>query len=435
MLIVELGIIAALIILNGLLALSELAVVSSRRPRLKAHKQRGVSGAGRALALAEDPGRFLSTVQIGITLVGVLSGAFSGATVGQRFANWLAAQGLSTDVANPLGVGLTVAAITYASLIVGELVPKQIALRNPERVAIMVAPAMTVLSKVAAPLVWLLDLSGRAVLWLLGQSGESATKVTDEEIRTIIAEAEHHGTIESAERNMIAGVMRLGDRAVRGIMTPRTEVDWLDLTASRADIRKALMEARHSRLPAAEGSIDAMVGVVQTRQILAALLERKAFDPRAFVRPAPIVHDNADALDVLATLRQAAVPMALVHDEYGVFEGLVTPADVLETIAGVFRADVGEDGPPAVEREDGSWLIAGHMPADEMADLLGIALGGRRDYETVAGFVLAHLHHLPETGESVDAHGWRFEVVDLDGRRIDKIIASRLKGTRRERIA
>jgi putative hemolysin len=435
MLIVELGIIAALIVLNGLLALSELAVVSARRPRLKTHKQRGSTSAARALALAENPGRFLSTVQIGITLVGVLSGAFSGATVGQRFANWLAAQGLSIDVAQPLGVGLTVAAITYASLIIGELVPKQIALRNPERVAMMVASPMTVLSKVAAPLVWLLDLSGRGVLWLLGQSGESATKVTDEEIRTIIAEAEHHGTIESAERNMIAGVMRLGDRAVRGIMTPRTEVDWLDLTASRADIRKVLMQARHSRLPAAEGSIDAMVGVVQTRQILAALLDRKAFDPRAFVRTAPIVHDNADALDVLATLREADVPMALVHDEYGVFEGLVTPADVLETIAGVFRADVGEDGPPAVEREDGSWLIAGHMPADEMADLLGIGLGARRDYETVAGFVLAHLHHLPETGESVDAHGWRFEVVDLDGRRIDKIIASRLKGTRRERIA
>ena len=435
MLFAELGIVAALIILNGLLALSELAIVSARRPRLKANKQQGSTSAARALALAENPGRFLSTVQIGITLVGVLSGAFSGATIGQRFSTWLGGHGLSADVANPLGVGLTVAAITYASLIVGELVPKQIALRNPERVAMMVAPAMTLLSRVAAPVVWLLDVSGRAVLRLLGQSGESASKVTDEEIRTIIAEAEHHGTIESDERRMIAGVMRLGDRAVRAIMTPRTEVDWLDLNASRADIRKTLMQAKHSRLPAAEGSIDAMVGVIQTRHVLAAMLERKSFDPRAFVRPAPIVHDNADALDVLATLRQADVPMALVHDEYGVFEGLVTPADVLETIAGVFRADVGEDGPPAVEREDGSWLIAGHMPADEMAELMGFPLPPKRDYETVAGFILTHLNHLPETGESVDVNGWRFEVVDLDGRRIDKIIASRLKGTRRERTA
>jgi putative hemolysin len=433
MVFVEIGILAVLIILNGLLALSELAVVSARRARLKTLQQRGVRGAGRAIALATDPGRFLSTVQIGITLVGVLSGAFSGATIGQRFALFLAAQGVPTEFANPVGVGVVVALITYASLVIGELVPKQIALRNPERVALLVAPAMTVLSRVASPLVWLLDASGRAVLWLLGQSGEQVTMVTDEEIRAIIAEAEHHGTIESDERRMIAGVMRLGDRAVRAIMTPRTEVDWLDLTADRATIRKTLLEARHTRLPAAEGSIDAMVGVVQTRQLLAAMLARKPFDPRAFVRAAPIVHDNADALDVLATLRQAEVPVALVHDEYGVFEGMVTPADVLETIAGVFRADTDEEGPPAVRREDGSWLIAGHMQADEMAELLGIDLPARRDYETVAGYVLSHLHHLPETGECIDVEGWRFEVVDLDGRRIDKIIARRLSASRRER--
>jgi putative hemolysin len=296
----------------------------------------------------------------------------------------------------------------------------------------LVAPAMTVLSKVASPLVWLLDFSGRMVLALLGQSDESISKVTDEEIRTIIAEAEHHGTIESDERRMIAGVMRLGDRAVRAIMTPRTEVDWLDLHADKAAMRRMLMTTEHSRLPAAEGSIDSMVGVVQTRELLAALLARKSFDALTFVRKAPIVHDNADALDILTTLREAEVPMALVHDEYGVFEGLVTPADILETITGVFRADLDGEGPPAVERDDGSWLIAGYMQADEMAELLGIHLPPKRDYETVAGFVLSRLHHLPETGESVDAHGWRFEVVDLDARRIDKVIAKKIAPTRRK---
>jgi putative hemolysin len=335
--------------------------------------------------------------------------------------------GVPDRFADTLGVAIVVATITYFSLIVGELVPKQIALRNPERVATIVAPAMMLLSRVAAPIVWLLDISGRGVLALLGQSGDDGQKVTDEEIRTIIAEAESHGTIESDERKMIAGVMRLGDRAVRSIMTPRTEVDWLDLNADKADIRKTLVETQHSRLPAAEGSIDAMIGVVQTRDLLAALLSRQAFEPREFVKQAPIVHDNADALDILTTLKEAEVPMALVHDEYGVFEGVVTPADILETITGVFRADIEEgDGPPAVEREDGSWLLAGYMQADEMAELLGIRLPGKRDYETVAGFVLAKMHHLPETGETVDSNGWRFEVVDLDGRRIDKVLASKL---------
>ena len=248
----------------------------------------------------------------------------------------------------------------------------------------------------------------------------------------LVAEAEHHGTIESDERRMIAGVMRLGDRAVRAVMTPRTEIDWLNLEWDEAAARKMLMETQHSRLPVGEGVVDNMIGVVQTRDLLAAMLAGQGFDPRKHVRPAPIVHDQADALDVLTTLKESEVPVALVHDEYGHFEGIVTPADILEAITGVFRSDLDEeDEPPAVKREDGSWLLAGYMQADEMAEHLGIDLPENRDYETVAGYILSHLHRLPATGECVDAQGWRFEVVDLDGRRIDKVIASRLPGVHR----
>jgi putative hemolysin len=432
MLTVEIAVVVVLICVNGLLAMSELAVVSSRPGRLKAMAERGHSGAETAIRLAGNPGRFLSTVQIGITLVGVLSGAFSGATLGLRLTGWLAEAGVPASMAGTLGVGSVVAIITYASLIIGELVPKQIALRNPEGVACRVAPAMRGLSVVAAPLVWLLDISGRAVLRLLGQTDGSGAKVTDEEIASLIAEAESHGVVESDERKMIAGVMRLADRSVRAIMTPRTEVEWIDLDASRADIRKRLLEAGRSMLPAANGAVDQMVGVVRTREALAALVGRQAFDIAALVHPAPIVHDNADALDVLATLKEAEVPMALVHDEYGDFEGVVTPADILETIVGVFKSDADEDGEAAVERDAGSWLLAGYMPIDEMAVTLGIPLPERRDYETLAGFVLSHMHHLPQVGEHVDVSGWRFEVMDLDGRRIDKILASRVIKTHRE---
>lgn len=433
MLYFELGIVVALILVNGLLSMSELAVVSSRPARLKVMVERGVPGSRRALALAADPGRFLSTVQIGITLVGVLSGAFSGATLGQRLSEWLSERGLPASAADALGVGLVVAVITYGSLIIGELVPKQVALRNPERVASRVAPAMTVLSRVCYPLVWLLSFSGRGVLRLLGQHTASEERLTEEELKTIVAEAENAGVLETEERQMISGVLRLGDRAVRVVMTPRTEVDWIDLNASEEEVRNILIETHHSRLPAADGSPDEMTGVVQAREVLAALLSGKPFDIRAFVRKAPVIHDNADALDVLATLKSAHVPMALVHDEYGHFEGVVTPADLLEAITGAFRADTDEHE-PAVKREDGSWLLAGYMPADEMAELIGIVLPENRDYETVAGFVLSHIHHLPATGEWVNALGWRFEVVDLDGRRIDKVLATKQPSLRRERV-
>ncbi len=420
----EIAITLFLVALNGVFALSELAIVSARRSRLKAMADAGRPGARRALALAGDPGRFLSTVQIGITLVGILAGAFSGATLGAKLTAILENSGVPDGVADPLGYGIVILTITYLSLVIGELVPKNLALRNAEGISCAVAPFMTTLSRAASPAVWVLDLSTKAVFRLIGQKTARGSVVTEEEIKTLIAEAETAGVLESGEREMITGVMRLSDRAVRGLMTPRTDVDWIDLESDEAEIKTRLISTPHSRLPVGEGSTDAMIGVVQTRELLAALLSGQSLDIRRHVRKAPIIPETTDALDVLTVLRDAEVPMALIHDEYGHFDGIVTPADILEAIAGVFRSDADGIEAYAVPRDDGSWLLSGAMPADEMADQLGLKLPQTRDYQTVAGFVLAQLRHLPGTGEHVDVSGWRFEVVDLDGRRIDKVLAS-----------
>lgn len=428
MLYVELAIVVALILVNGLLAMAELAVVSSRRARLRSLAERDIVGSRRALALASDPGRFLSTVQIGITLVGVLSGAFSGATLGLRLAELWASFGMPPALAEAFGVGLVVALITYFSLIIGELVPKQIALRNPENIAVKIAPTMTVMAKIASPLVSFLDVSGRAALRILGYHPQTEHRVTDEEIRTLISEAESAGVIEPEERAMIAGVMRLGDRSVRAVMTPRHEVDMVDLSDDPEETRTRIVESVHSRLPVHEGRPDEMVGVVQAKDLLDAYMRGEHPDVRAQLRLAPTIPDTADALDIVDVIKKSPVHMALVHDEYGQFEGVVTNADILEAIVGAFRTDEGPPEPDAVLRHDGSWLISGSMPVDEMAERLFISIPQQRAYHSAAGFVLNQLGHLPNVGESVDALGWRFEVVDIDGRRIDKILARRVAG-------
>jgi len=431
MIYIELAIVAGLIVFNGLFAMAELAVVSSRRVRLQTLVDRGVSGARQALALASDPGRFISTVQIGITLVGVLSGAVSGATLGQRLVEWMITWGLPGKIAEAVGVGLVVAVITYFSLVIGELVPKQIALRNPERLAVKVAPAMTWLAKVASPLVELLDVSGRLVLRALGYGSQSEQRVSDEEIRALISEAEIAGVIEPEERATIAGVMRLGDRPVRGVMTPRITVDMVDLSDDPQAIRRTIVETVHARLPVHEGNPGEILGVVHAKDLLNARLLDQTFDVRSSIRPAPIVSDTADALDVLEVIKRSATHMALIHDEYGQFEGLVTNADILEAIVGEFRTEAGPPEPDAVQRDDGSWLISGTMPVDEMAERLLIPAPQQRGFHTAAGFVLSKLGRLPQVGESVDTGGWRFEVVDLDGHRIDKILATRVPAMRR----
>ncbi len=428
---IEFLIVLGLILLNGVFALSEIAVVSARLPRLRALAAASRPGATKALALARDPGRFLSAVQIGITLIGIVNGAYSGEAFGWLVADYLRRIGTPPTVAGPLGYGLVIVVITYLSVIIGELVPKNLALRNAERIACMVAPFMSAVAVVAKPAVWLLDASTRFVFRLLGQTAQSAHRITDEEIQALILEAETSGVLESGERELITGVMRMADRAVVGLMTPRIDVDWIDISAREDVIRQRLITTPHSRLPVGDGSSDALVGVVQTQELLVDILRGEPLDVRAHVRKAPVVPDTMDALDVLAVLRDADVPMALIHDEYGDFEGLVTPADILQAIAGAFKSDTADLEPQAVERADGSWLLAGAMPVDEMAERIGLELPAQRAYETVAGFVLAHLQHLPKVGESISARGWIFEVIDLDGRRIDKVLASRLKPVRR----
>jgi putative hemolysin len=421
---IEIAIVLLLTVINGLLAMSELAVVSSRPARLKVLIEQRVSGSRRALALGADPGRFLSTVQIGITLVGVLSGAFSGATLGARLSDWLMEQGLSENVADGLGVGSVVVAITCLSLIIGELVPKQLALADPERVACRVAPAMVILSKVSYPLVWLLNASGNAVLRLLGRKGKTADGVSDEEVRTIIAEAESAGVLETEEKNMINGVMRLADRTAKALMTPRGDVELIALSDSPAKLRLMIEETRRSRLPVSTDQADEIIGVVFVKDVMSALAKHGTVDLRALVHEPPIVTDNARALDVLKSLRASVVHMALVFDEYGHFEGIVTAGDILEAIAGEF-AEEGDPEPAFTAREDGSWLVAGWMPIDEFADKLGGPIDREADYETVAGLALHTLNRLPAVGERFAFRGWDFEIVDLDGRRIDKLIAKR----------
>lgn len=426
----DLGIILVLIAVNGVFAMSEMSIVSSRKPRLQAMMNAGRPGARTAFELHDHPARFLSTVQIGITLVGIIAGAYSGATLAAPVAERLATIGVPPDISGEAGIVLVVSLITYLSLTIGELVPKQLALRNPERVAVFIAPPMSALSRFAGPLVWVLEKSTNTLLRLFGAARDDRDHVTAEELHLIVSEATSAGIIDEGERQMISGVMRLANRPVRGVMTPRTRVDWLDADADEDETRRELIATPHTRLPVAEGSIDRIVGVVQARDVMAALLEGRTVNLRSLMRNAPLVPDVMDAADALDILRNADVPIALVNDEYGHFEGILTPADLLAAIAGAFKSDQDEGSEPdAIERKDGSWLLSGSMPADEMAETLGLKLPVDRDFQTVAGFALSILTHLPDIGEIFEHDGWTFEVVDIDGRKIDKLLATQTESS------
>ena len=425
MLFIEISFVIVLTLINGLLAMSELAIISSRTVRLKVLQEQGVHGARRALKLAAEPGRFLSPVQIGITLVGILSGAFSGATLGDRLALWFISCGLPENLAYIAGVGLVVTVITYLSLILGELVPKQIALSAPEKVACKVAPFMEILSTLTLPLVWVLDFSGRAVLRITGTDKQAAAKVTEEEVHTLLAEAEHSGVLETGEKHMIHRIMRLGDKPVRSVMTPRILVDTLNLADKTPKNMAILTESVHSRYPVYNKTIDNMLGVIWAKDLLN-VTDFSAANLQKLVRPAPVIPSNIDALDAVEILKKSPVHMGLVYDEHGTFEGIVTAADILEAIVGDFATSIATDEDPVVARADGSLLLAGWLQTEDLHTALNWPLPGTKaSYQTLAGLMIEQFQRIPNVAESITYQGWRFEIVDRDGNRIDKVLATK----------
>lgn len=425
---IDVVVIAGLIVVNGVFSMSELAIVSARAGKLRVLADRGNRGAKIALELTADPGKLLSTVQIGITLVAVVTGAFSEASLSGPVAERLAGLGIPFAYADRLASVLVLGITTFVSLIVGELVPKQIALAHAERLAVTVAPPMAMMARATAPLVWLLGRSSNAILKLMRVKTGEEQHVTAEEIHLVFAEATRSGVIEEEERAIMTGIMRLAERPVREVMTPRTEIDWIERGASEADVRAAIKESPHSLLPVADGAVDNIVGVIKVREVLAQWLTGGALDIESLIHKAEIVPDQIDAMDALRVLQNSGLSMALVHDEYGHLEGIVTPADLLSAIAGHFASYQDEgDSPMVVTREDGSLLISGALPADSLGDRFGIDLPETRDYATVAGYALSILKRLPKEGDHFTDQGWRWEIVDMDRRKIDKLLASRVE--------
>ncbi len=422
----DLIIIAGLIVLNGVFAMSELAIVSAKPASLKARADDGSASAETALALAADPGKFLSTVQIGITLIAIITGAYSGASLEGPVGERLALLGVPEDMSGQTAFVSVIALTTYLSVVVGELVPKQLALRSSIPIALVMARPMALLAKIGAPLVWLLDASSAGIIRLFGIRAKGQSSVTAEELQMIFADATHSGVIEEEQHQILTGVVRLAERPVREMMTPRTELDWVDISADEAELRKAIDDSPHSLLPVADGSPDAILGVVKVREALAAMVAGKTISLKKMMHKAEVVPDQLDAMDALRVLQSADIAMAMVHDEYGHLDGIVTPVDLLTAIAGNFVSDRDEgDTPEIVECEDGTLLIAGALSADALADRLGLDYEDNREFGTTAGYVLSVLKRLPVEGDSFVDQGWRFKVAGMERRRIDKVLVSR----------
>lgn len=420
----EIGFVVLLTLVNGVFAMSELAVVSSRRGRLQAMERAGTPGAAAALALHENPGRFLPTVQVGITLVGILAGVFGGAALARPLGEALEALPFVFGYGQALAFGVVVLAITYANLILGELVPKQLALRNPERVASALAPALTVLARVTGPFISLLSSSSAAILRLFGAHRPTDQGVTEEEVKAVVAEGVQAGALDPNERQMIERVLRLADRPVRALMTPRNEVAWIDRNAAPEAVAEALRADNVTRFIVADRRVDNVVGVVAVKDLLDQVLGGGAISIPSALRQPTVLPDNLSALDALERLRGDPLGMALVLDEYGSFEGVVTASDLLEAIVGEL-GPAPDAAPGATPRFDGSILLDGMMALDELR-------GRLKDFEpppqsghyhTVAGLMMALLQRIPREADRIAYSGWRFEVVDMDGRRVDKVLA------------
>lgn len=424
--ILEVVLIGALIIVNGLFSMTEIAVVSARRMRLQGAAGEGSKGAAAAIELQERPERFLSAVQIGITLVGILSGAFGGAFLSQEVSALVATVPALEPYSASIGFGLVILVITYFSLVVGELVPKNIALNMPEAVATTFSRPMRFVSKLTAPVVWLLSRSTRVVLRLFRVSEATDSVMTEEEIRAHIAQGTETGVFHSSEQELIESVLRLDDLRATALMTSRVKIEWINLEDDTETIKRRLAESGFSRLPAGRGSLDELAGVIEKRDVLVQMLEGKDLDLAASLREPTFVPETVTVLELLALFRSTASDVVFIVDEFGSIEGLVTLKDVLEEIVGDFPIGGAVQGSMFV-REDGSMLIDGSLPVDEFLEAIGVKAlpaGERGMYQTLAGFVLTRLEKLPHEGDHFEWNGRRFEVMDMDGRRVDKVLVS-----------
>jgi putative hemolysin len=418
----EIVILLLLIAVNGLLAMSELALVSVRRARLAVMEKKSVPGAAIARALADDPHRFLPTIQVGITLIGVLTGVFGGANVASHLKDWLETMPPVAPLADGLSLGIVVIVTTYLTLVLGELVPKQLALRQPEAISARMARSLTVFIRVAGPAAWLLSASSSLILRLFGLHRLPARTVTEEELKALLIEGAQTGVLELEERDMIERVLRLADKPVRAIMTPRTELAWIDRTDPPKDIALALKAAPHSRIVVCDGSIDNVVGIVQAKDLLDRILSGGDLSISAALRQPIVVPDTVTALDALERLKTDPLGLALVLDEYGSFEGLVTVADMLEAIVGDPADTAAQPAQPGDEGET-SLVMDGLMPVDEAKARLSLPdLPGEGTYHTLAGLLLALLRRVPRQGDRIVFAGWRFEVLAMDERRVEKVL-------------
>lgn len=425
----ELLIVLFLIGLNGFFAMSEMALVTSRKMRLKQMAETS-RGAQRALALAEHPDNLLSTVQIGITLIGVLTGMFGGEAIGLQIAGWL--EGLwpnAAQYARPIGIGTAVGLITASTVIFGELVPKRLALTQPERIASVIAIPLDMLSRITRPIVATLGAINRAVLRVLGIRDDARDAITEEEIQLLVSESHEQGVIDDDERNMMTRVMRLGDRTVESMMTPRTRIVWLDAAASFEENLADMRETPYSRYPVYRGSDADVMGLLEVKSLLDRLDER-APDLFTQLRPPLFVSESTHALKLLEIFREEGQSLALVVDEYGDITGLVTVNDLMGAVIGRIQASENPGDALVVKREDGSLLVDGGLPVGELEEVTGLRLPSAddRDYHTIAGLVIDHYGRIPNVGEHFELASWRIEVVDLDGARVDKLLLQQIGG-------
>jgi len=428
-LLLHIAVIVALTLLNGLLAMSETALVSSRKARLGQRAETGDRGARTALELADEPTRFLSTVQIGISLIGVLAGAFGGATLAEPLADLLEGVPGLAPYSWAVAFVVVVAAITYLSLIIGELVPKRLALNDPEAVSSRVARPMRFLSVLASPGVWLLSASTEVVLRLLGARRSEDPPVTEQEFEVLLEEGERAGVFEEEERELVGRALRLDDRPVRELMTPRPRIVWLNTTDPPQEHRRLMVEHRHSYYPVASGDLDNLLGLAAVKDAWARMMNGESADLLEALRPPPLVSEGVPATATLEAFKSSGVPVALVIDERGNCEGLVTLTDILEALVGdVPDLHTPAEEAPIVRRAEGSWLVDGLLATDELKARLGLRElpnEAQGDYQTVGGLVIDQLGRIPTAGDRFDWGGFSFEVLDMDGHRVDKVLVEK----------